>query len=111
MDQGDVEIHPSPDDAPFPEDRMWADILTKPKNGRAFLEERLVLMNCPLHYKDDVVLDNVEISGGSANPDVYVWTKTGGSGSFLKQKAQKMKSRARLQPPSPQECARGVHNK
>ena len=103
-DHGDVEIHHSPADALFPEDRMWADVLTKPKNGRAFLEEQSVLMNCPLQYKDDAILDDVEISGGSAKPDVYVWTKTGGSGSFPKQKARTLKSRAQFQPPSPQEC-------
>ena len=84
MEQGDVEIHHRPADAPFPEDRMWADVLTKPKKGWALLEERSVLMNYPLHYKDDAVLDNVEISGGSVKTDVYLWTKTGVSGSFLK---------------------------
>ena len=110
MDQGDVEIHHSPADAPFPEDRMWSDVLTKPKNGRAFLEERSVLMNCPLHYKYDAVLDDVEISGGSENPDVYLWTKTGGSGNFLKQKTQTLKSRALMQTPSPQECVGVIPN-
>ena len=111
MDQGDVEIHHSPADAPFPEDRMWSDVLTKPKNGRAFLEEWSVLMDFPLHYEDDAVLDNVEISGGSVKPDVYVWTNMRGSGSFLNQKARTMKSWARLQPPSPQECVGGIENR
>ena len=104
MDQGDVEIQHSPTDVPFPEDIMWADVLTKSKNGRAFLEERSILMNCPLHYKDNAILDDVEISGGSAKPDVYLWTKTGGSGSFLKQKTQTLKSRSLMQTPSTQEC-------
>ena len=104
VDQGDVEIQHSPTDVPFPEDIMWADVLTKSKNGRAFLEERSILMNCPLHYKDNAILDDVEISGGSAKPDVYLWTKTGGSGSFLKQNTQTLKSRSLMQTPSPQEC-------
>ena len=72
MDQGDVEIHHSPADAPFPEERMWADVLTKTINSRELLEERSVLMNYPIHYKDNAVLDNMEISGGSVKPDVYV---------------------------------------
>ena len=92
MDQGDVEIHHIPAEAPFLEDRMWDDVLTKPKKGRSFLKVRLVPMNCHLNYKDDAILDDVEISGGSEKPDVYVWTKKGGSGSFLKQKTQKLKS-------------------
>ena len=56
---------------------MWDDVLTKPKKGRSFLKVRLVPMNCHLNYKDDAILDDVEISGGSAKPDVYVWTKKG----------------------------------
>ena len=48
-------------------------------------------MNFPLHYEDNAVLYDMEIPGGSVKPDVYVWTKTGSSGSFLKQKARTMK--------------------
>ena len=87
---------------------MSANVLTKPKNGREFLKERSVLMNFPLHYEDDAILDDMEISGGSEKPDVYVWKKTGGSGRLLKQKAQRMKSQARLQTASPQKCVGGI---
>ena len=47
----------SPADAPFPEDRMWADVLTKSKSGRLFLEDRSVLVNCPVNYVDNGEFD------------------------------------------------------
>ena len=31
---------------------MWADTLTKPKQGRSFREMRAVLMDCPVDYID-----------------------------------------------------------
>ena len=65
-------------------------------------------MNCPLHYEDNTVIDDVEISGDSEKPDVYVWTKTGGYGRSLKKKAQTMNLQAQVQPPSTQECVRGI---
>ena len=37
-----------------PTDRMWADVLTKPLQGRAFREMRAVLMGCPVDYDDEV---------------------------------------------------------
>ena len=55
--QGNIDIVYSPADAPFPEDRMWADVLTKPKSGRLFWEDRSVLMNCPVNYVDNGEFD------------------------------------------------------
>ena len=36
---------------------MWADVLTKPKSGRLFWEDRSVLMNCPVNYVDNREFD------------------------------------------------------
>jgi hypothetical protein len=33
---------------------MWSDILTKPKQGKAYREMRGMLMNIPEDYDDDV---------------------------------------------------------
>ena len=33
-------------------EEMWADILTKPQEGMVFRTMRLMLMNCPVNYKD-----------------------------------------------------------
>jgi hypothetical protein len=36
-----------------PTDRMWSDVLTKPKQGAGFRKDRSMLMNCDLEYDDD----------------------------------------------------------
>ena len=47
VDDGDVVIKDCPTEV------MWADILTKPKQGRVYKEMRAVLMNCPVDYIDE----------------------------------------------------------
>ena len=45
-----------------PTEKMWADILTKPMQGKAFREMRAKLMNCAVDYTDDMmatVMDRV----------------------------------------------------
>ena len=37
-----------------PTEVMWADILTKPLQGKAFREMRAILMNCPSDYIDEL---------------------------------------------------------
>ena len=48
QDQGELEVHYEPTG------RMWSDILTKAKQGKAFREFRGKLMNVPEDYDDDV---------------------------------------------------------
>ena len=70
VDQGDIEIVHSP------EDRMWADVLTKPKSCRLFLEDRSILMNCPAYYMDNGESDKV--SDEKNKPEEFTFVKVGG---------------------------------
>ena len=47
VDEGDVVIKDCPTEV------MWADVNTKPKQGRVYKEMRAVLMNCPVDYIDE----------------------------------------------------------
>ena len=76
VDQGDINSVQSPAGAPFPEDRMWTNVLTKSKSGRLFLEEKSVLMNCPVNYVDTGEFDE---ASGENRPDQFILTKIGGS--------------------------------
>eukprot|EP00804_Cyclotella_cryptica_P002560 CCRYP_010401-RA/>CCRYP_010401-RA protein AED:0.15 eAED:0.13 QI:0/0/0/0.5/1/1/8/0/1350 len=48
VEQGDLEVQH------MPTDKMWSDILTKPKQGKVFREMRGKLMNVPEEYDDEV---------------------------------------------------------
>ena len=48
VNDGDVVINDCPTEV------VWADILTKPLQGKAFREMRAVLMNCPVDYIDEL---------------------------------------------------------
>ena len=37
--QSNIKLEHCPANALFPEDRMWANVLTKPKSGRPYLED------------------------------------------------------------------------
>ena len=76
VDQGDIDIVHSPADTPFPENRMWADVLTKPKSDRLFLEDRSVLINCPVNYVDNGEFDK---ASDENKPDQFILTKIKGS--------------------------------
>jgi hypothetical protein len=47
VQSGDVSI------AYKPTDQMWSDVLTKPKQGTAFRQDRAMLMNCDVDYDDE----------------------------------------------------------
>ncbi len=47
IDKGEVEVHHEPSE------RMWSEMLTKPKQGMAFRVDRSHLMNVPEDYNDD----------------------------------------------------------
>eukprot|EP00956_Cyclotella_meneghiniana_P035517 scaffold115573_cov38-Cyclotella_meneghiniana.AAC.1 len=47
VDSGEVEVQHQPTD------KMWSDVLTKPKQGTAFKRDRAMLMNCIEDYDDD----------------------------------------------------------
>lgn len=36
-----------------PTDSMWSDMLTKPKQGAGFCQDRAMLMNCDVDYNND----------------------------------------------------------
>eukprot|EP00804_Cyclotella_cryptica_P021177 CCRYP_001489-RB/>CCRYP_001489-RB protein AED:0.45 eAED:0.38 QI:0/-1/0/1/-1/0/1/0/491 len=48
IEQGELEVQH------MPTEKMWSDILTKPKQGKAFREMRGMLMNVPEEYDDEV---------------------------------------------------------
>ena len=54
---------------------MWSDLLTNPKSGRAFIEDKSMLMNSPLVYVDDKYYKDIEKSLGSDKSESYVWVK------------------------------------
>ena len=37
-----------------PTEKMWVDLLNKPKQGAAFRKDRAMLMNCPIEYDNEV---------------------------------------------------------
>ena len=47
IEQGDVSIKWASTD------KMWSDVLTKPKQGKGFRQDRSVLMNCDEDYNDE----------------------------------------------------------
>jgi hypothetical protein len=47
VDQGEVSIQHQPTD------KMWSDVLTKPKQGKGFRLDRSMLMNVPEVYDDE----------------------------------------------------------
>ena len=40
---------------------MWVDILTKPKQGKAFRRDRAKLMNCPIDWQEPGVTCSEEV--------------------------------------------------
>ena len=74
--QGNIDIVHSQAVAFSPEDRMLADVLTEPKSGRLFWEDRSVLVNCPVHYVDNSEFDQ---DSDENKPEAFVFAKTGGS--------------------------------
>jgi hypothetical protein len=47
IDQGELEVQH------MPTDKMWCDMLTKPKQGRGFRVDRSQIMNCEEDYDDE----------------------------------------------------------
>ena len=76
VDQGDIGIVHNLADALFPKDRMWADVLTKPKSGRLLWEGRSVLVNYPVHYVDNGEFDK---ASDKKKLEAFIFTKIGGS--------------------------------
>ena len=48
IEEGEVEIQHCPTE------KMWSDVLNKPKQGAGFRKDRSVLMNVPVDYDDQV---------------------------------------------------------
>jgi len=66
IDAGDVTVEWCPTES------MWADVLTKPLNGTPYCEQRAVLMNCPVNYKDTIVLEDLDMKAdGACKPEDY----------------------------------------
>ena len=47
VDEGEVEVQYCPTE------KMWSDVLNKPKQGTPFRTDRAVLMNVPVDYNDE----------------------------------------------------------
>ena len=97
IDQGLIEVEHCPAEAPFPQERMWADVLTKPKQGKAFREDRAVLMNCPVTYVDSAAHEDIDCLEGMLKPTEIRWTKP-------TRPTKRNPVKARLHQPSLQEC-------
>ena len=50
VDRGEVKIEH------LGTEEMWADILTKPKQGKAFCQDRAKLMSCPVDWQEPGVI-------------------------------------------------------
>ena len=61
VDSGEAELQRCPTD------RMWSDVLTKPKQGSPYRQLRAEVMNVPVDYDDDVE--------GRDTPVVLIFTK------------------------------------
>ena len=48
IEEGEVEIHH------WPAEKMWSNVLNKPKQGGPFRKDRAMLMGVPVEYDDDV---------------------------------------------------------
>ncbi len=73
--QGDVELEYCPTE------EIWCDVLTNPKQGKAFRKDRAMLMNCPFAYEDDDSnLENIDEVKGVRKRTGVLWTKSRGSG-------------------------------
>ena len=53
---GQIDLHYCPTNV------MWADILTKPMQGRKFRDMRAFLQNCPRDYDDDIELQTDQLA-------------------------------------------------
>ena len=62
IEQGDVEV------TYCPIKYMWSDVLTKPKHGKAFCEDRAVLINCMVDYEDIEDWEDIGMISGVSNP-------------------------------------------
>ena len=58
MEKGDLETDHVPGES------VWADILTKTLQGRAFGEFGAELMTCPVDYKEESTFEDVEKTTG-----------------------------------------------
>ena len=54
----------------------YGHVLTRPKSGRLFLEDRSVLINCPVNYVDNGEFDKASDENKS---DEFILTKIRGS--------------------------------
>ena len=68
-----------------PTDEMWADINTKPRQGRGFREFRAKLMNCPVNYNDTTTYDDLDMKNGKSKPQTCVFGKVNGKRVLVRQ--------------------------
>ena len=61
-----------------PTDEMWADINTKPLQGKKFKVNRAKLMNCPVDYEDSIEYENIDMKGGKLKPSKCTFIKVNG---------------------------------
>ena len=72
VSDGEIEL------AYEPTETMWADVLNKPKQGKAFREFRAFLMNVPVNYDDELERARThpdQLPHGSGPVDVDTLTK------------------------------------
>jgi hypothetical protein len=46
-------------------EEMWADVLTKPLQGKAFREMHAQSMNCKVNYKEEEAVIEQSMAGGN----------------------------------------------
>ena len=68
-----------------PTDEMWADINTKPRQGKGFREFRAKLMNCPVDYEDSTNYEDLDMKDGKTKPQCRVFAKVNGKRVVVRQ--------------------------
>ena len=64
---------------------MWADILTKLMQGRAFREMRAKWMNCAVNYTDDVMVTVTDKINQNPTEDIQAMMSFKQEGSSLQE--------------------------
>jgi hypothetical protein len=93
-------------------EEMWADILTKPLQGKAFREFWARLMNCAVNYQDDNgAHEEVDKIAGVFKPSAYVRNRADTIGSSYRTVAdpatKQREKRVKFSATSPEECVGG----
>ena len=88
-------------------ENMWANILTKPLQGKVFRVFRAKLMNCPVEYEEKITCEDAENTTGVYNKNYVQTVRTNTQKiSYAEATGATIKSPMTL----PQECVGATRN-